>query len=116
MTFLLRLACLLLLLPASVAHAVLPIEQFKTDTGVSVLFVQADSIPMLDIEVRFNAGQRLDRFAGVGVAALTAALMDAGAGKKSEAELADAFARTGAQRASWAVDDSASVRLRTVLT
>lgn len=98
------------------AYAVLPIEHFKTNSGVGVWFVQADAIPMLDIEIRFNAGQRLDKFAGIGVSALTAALMDAGAGKRSEAELADAFARIGAQRASWAGDDSASVRLRTVLT
>jgi zinc protease len=100
----------------SPAYAVLPIEQFETDSGVGVWFVKADAIPMLDIEIRFNAGQRLDKFAGIGVSALTAALMDAGAGARSEAELADAFARIGAQRASWASDDSASVRLRTVLS
>ncbi|MGB7298049.1 MAG: pitrilysin family protein [Burkholderiaceae bacterium] len=98
------------------AHAVLPIERWTTNSGVDVLFMRADAIPMLDIEVRFDAGDRLDQFAGVGVASMTAAMLDAGAGPRSEAQVADAFARIGAQRSSWSGDDSASVRLRTLLT
>lgn len=98
------------------ARAVLPIEQWHTPGGVKVLFMRADAIPMLDIAVRFDAGGRLDEFAGTGVAAMTASMLDAGAGDRNEAQMADAFARIGAQRSAGAGDDSASVSLRTVLS
>lgn len=98
------------------AWAVLPIEQWQTTNGVKVLFMRADAIPMLDIAIRFDAGGRLDQYAGIGVASLTARLLDAGAATRNEVQLADAFALTGARRSAGAGDDSASVSLRTVLT
>ena len=99
---------------AGQAQAVLPIEQWQTSNGVNVLFVRAADIPMLDIEVRFDAGDRLDPRGKTGLAGLTAALLDAGAGERDETAIADAFAMLGSQRSAWSTDDSASVGLRTL--
>lgn len=111
---LLRLSVLSFSLVATSAYAVLPIQQWQTSQGVNVLFVQADGIPMLDLEVRFDAGDRLDSPDKVGLADFTASLLDAGAGDRDEAAIADAFALLGAQRASWSGTDTASIRLRTL--
>ena len=105
---------LMLLLLAGQAQAVLPIEQWRTSGGVKVLFVKADGIPMLDVRVRFDAGDRLDPPGQSGLAGLTAALLDAGAGDLDEEGIADAFALLGAQRSAGSGDDSASVGLRTL--
>lgn len=103
-----------LMMALAPAHAVLPIQQWQTAGGVNVLFVKADGIPMLDVEVRFDAGDRLDTAEKSGVADLTASLLDAGAGDLDEQGIADAFAMLGAQRSSWSAVDSASVRLRSL--
>lgn len=99
---------------ATLAHAVLPIEQWTTSHGVKVLFVQADGIPMLDIAVRFDAGDRLDPPEKIGLADMTASLLDAGAGDLDEAGIADAFALLGSRRSSWSGMDSATAELRTL--
>ncbi|MFK7967339.1 MAG: M16 family metallopeptidase [Burkholderiaceae bacterium] len=108
------LLTLCLALVSTSALAVLPIQQWQTSSGVNVLFVQADGIPMLDVEVRFDAGDRLDSADKSGLADLTASLLDAGAGDLDEQGIADAFAMLGAQRSSWSSMDSASVRLRSL--
>ena len=108
------LLTLCLALVSTSALAVLPIQQWQTSGGVNVLFVKADGIPMLDIEVRFDAGDRLDSTEKSGLADLTASLLDAGAGELDEQGIADAFAMLGAQRSSWSSMDSASVWLRSL--
>ncbi len=109
-----RLLVLMFACSASVAQAVLPIEQWTTSHGVKVLFVQADGIPMLDVAVRFDAGDRLDPPGQAGLADMTASLLDAGAGDLDEAGIADAFALLGSRRSTWSSMDSASVQLRTL--
>ncbi len=101
---------------ASVAQAALSIDQWHTSTGVKVLFVAADAIPMLDIEVSFDAGARLDPPAREGLASMTAALLDAGAGGRDEAAVADAFARIGARRSNGAGIDTAWAGLRSLVS
>jgi len=99
---------------SSWAAAVLPIEQWTTSRGARVYFVRADAIPMLDINVDFDAGSRRDPAGRAGVASLTAAMLGRGVEGLDEAQLADRFADLGAIRGGGANDDRASVSLRTL--
>jgi zinc protease len=99
------------------AYAVLPIQQWVTPQGVKVLFVNAPSIPMLDVQLDFDAGSRFDSKEKAGVAALTNAMMAkgiAGAKPMNETQIAEGFANVGAQRTSSASEDRASISLRTL--
>lgn len=98
------------------AQAVLPIDHWTTSKGTRVLFVRADAIPMLDIAIHFDAGGRHAPADRAGLASLTAALLDSGAGGLDEDEFADRFARTGAQRSAGASADGTTVSLRTLVS
>ena len=50
----------LALFGTTVAQAALPIEHWTAATGAQVYFVPSPSIPMLDINVDFDAGSRYD--------------------------------------------------------
>ena len=105
------------LLVAGVAQAALPIQHWTAASGARVYFVQADAIPMLDISVEFDAGSRFDPSAKVGLASLTNAMLargTTGEGALDEAEIAERFARIGAQRGGGAGNDRAGVTLRTL--
>jgi zinc protease len=99
---------------SSHAAAVLPIEHWTTSRGARVYFVRADTIPMLDINIDFDAGSRRDTAGKVGVASLTAAMLGRGVEGMDEAQLADRFADLGAIRGGGASDDRSSVSLRTL--
>jgi zinc protease len=112
------LALLLMVMLAGIrpAQAVLPIEQWTTRQGARVLFVRADAIPMLDVAVHFDAGGRHASPDRAGLASLTAALLDSGAGALDEDAFAERFARTGAQRSASAGADGTTVTLRTLVS
>jgi zinc protease len=99
---------------SSMAAAVLPIENWTTSKGARVLFVRADAIPMLDVNIDFDAGSRRNPPGKAGVAGLTAAMLARGVQGIDEAELADRFADLGAQRGGGADDDRTSLSLRTL--
>src|SRR5437868_877833 len=92
----------LAMMAAQMVQAAIPIEHWTASTGAQVFFVRSPSIPMLDVNLDFDAGTRYDLPGKAGLATLTAALLDKGAGPvddqpaRSEAEIADAFADTGA--------------------
>jgi zinc protease len=103
------------------AQAKLPIESFTTSTNTRVLFVPAPSIPMLDINIDFDAGGRFDSRAQAGLASLTASMLGKGFASGSqgqaamnEAQIGEAFAMLGSQRTNSAGNDRASVSLRTL--
>lgn len=100
---------------ATSAHAALPIEHWTTSNGARVLFVRADTIPMLDVRIDFDGGTRLDPPARSGLAALTAGMLARGIDEADETQIAERFARIGARRSARASDDRASVSLRTLI-
>jgi zinc protease len=108
------------MLATSLAQAALPIQHWTASSGARVYFVPSPSIPMLDINIDFDAGTRLDSAKRIGLASMAAGLLDKGVAAhaskpaRTEGELADAFADLGAEFASGASDDRASVRLRTL--
>lgn len=108
------LLALALLCWAPLASAVLPIEHWTTSRGARVYFVRADAIPMLDVNVDFDAGARHDPAGRSGLASMTAAMLARGVDGLDEAALAERFADLGASRGGGAGDDRASVSLRTL--
>jgi len=104
-----------LALVAAAAQAALPIEHWTTSNGARVYFVRADTIPMLDVRVDFDAGARLDPAGKTGLASLTAAMLDRGIEQADESQLAEQFARIGALHGAGAGDDRANVSLRTLV-
>lgn len=113
----------LTLVAAAPAQAALKIQSWTLDNGARVLFVENHSIPILDLNVQFDAGSRRDPEGKSGTAALTNAMLARGLHASdapqqepamTEAEISDRFADTGAQRGGGAGIDRADVSLRTL--
>lgn len=104
---------LALLLVAPIAQAKIDIQHWTTEKGLDVYFYPAPDLPMLDMRLVFRAGSAYDgdKF---GVAKMTAAMMDQGAGGYSVDEMADRFSAVGAQFGSSSMRDMAWVSLRSL--
>jgi zinc protease len=98
----------------SPASAVLPIEHWTTSTGARVYFVRAPAIPMLDISITFDAGDRHDPPGKAGLAALTLSMLAKGIPGADETRVAERFAEVGAVFGQSVSDDSATVSLRSL--
>ena len=111
-------AALALLLGSSAAHAALPVQSWTAKSGAKVLFVEARTIPMIDINIDFDAGARYDPPAKSGLSAMTHGLLGLGAtvdgANLTEQQIADRFADAGAQRGGSAGADRAGLSLRTL--
>ncbi|MDO9049746.1 MAG: pitrilysin family protein [Methylobacter sp.] len=94
-------------------QAAAKIEHWQTPQGSRVYYVHTEGLPMVDIQVAFDAGSARDgsRF---GLSALTSALLDTGAGRWNADEIAQRFESVGAQFGSSVSNDMASVSLRTL--
>ena len=103
----------LLLLPLGGAVASPEIQHWKTGNGAQVYFVAAPQLPMLDIRVVFDAGSARDGKLP-GLALMTNALLDAGAGDLDEEAIAERLEGLGAQLSSTALRDMAMVSLRSL--
>lgn len=113
----------LALVAAAPAQAALKIQSWTLSNGARVLFVENHSIPIVDLDVQFDAGSRRDPEGKSGTAALTNAMLARGLHASnaplqepamSEAQISDRFADTGAQRGGGAGADRADVSLRTL--
>ncbi len=89
------------------------IEHWQTSKGSRVYFVQADALPMADIQVVFDAGSARDG-KQFGLAALTSALLDTGAGTWNADQIAQRFENVGANFGASVSSDMASLTLRTL--
>ncbi|HTN65053.1 MAG TPA: pitrilysin family protein [Burkholderiaceae bacterium] len=133
---------LILILTASLAvgfslnaQAALQIQTWTLANGARVLFVENHSIPIVDLNVDFDAGARRDPAGKAGLAQLTNAMLARGlregrfsdSGKErgaqaemtlepalSEAQISDAFADTAAERGGGADAERANASLRSL--
>ena len=85
MRFLIGFLCMLL---ASVAFASPNFEHWTLDSGLRVYYVDIQDLPMLDINVTFDAGSARDGDKA-GVASLTMSMMDSGAAGMNADQLAE---------------------------
>jgi zinc protease len=103
-----RLLGLWLFVFSSVTVAAAKIDHWQTPQGTRVYYVRTEGLPMADIQVSFDAGGARDG-QQFGVAALTAALLDTGAGSWNADAIAQRFESVGAL-----FDVSASTEMTTV--
>ena len=103
-----------LLLVSTLAAAVPAIQNWRTANGIPVYFIPARELPMVDAQILFNAGSVRDGDRP-GLAQLTNALLEEGAGDWSADVIADRLDRVGARLSASSRRDSASVSLRSLV-
>ena len=113
-TLVFLVAAAVLWMAASVAEAALPIQHWTTSAGARVYFVASRSIPMLDINVDFDAGGRRVAADKAGLGGLTHTLVKAGSAGRSEEEISRRIADVGAQLGGSVDRDRAGFSLRTL--
>jgi zinc protease len=118
------------------AHAALQIQSWTQADGARVLFVENHSIPILDLNIDFDAGARRDPTPKAGLAELTNAMLARGVREApiaangseaaasaaqgtvepalNEAQISDAFADTAAQRSGGADTERGGAALRSL--
>ncbi len=99
---------------ACAAQAALPIQHWTTSSGARVYFVESRSIPMLDVNVDFDAGGRRVPADKAGLGGLTHALVKAGSAARSEEEISRRIADVGALLGGSVDRDRAGLSLRTL--
>jgi zinc protease len=102
----------LLFLPLTV-FAIPTIQHWETDNGAQVYYVPAPDLPMVDIEIVFDAGSARDGNKS-GLAALTNGLLNEGAGGYSANQIAEHFANLGAEISNSVDRDMATFSLRSL--
>src|SRR5688572_9566810 len=103
----------LLMMPLA-SYAVPKIEHWTLSNGVRVYFVEAREIPMLQVRLVFDAGAARDPKDKAGLALLTSAMMNEGAGSLTTDDIAAQFENLGAQFGTGVERDMATVSLRTL--
>lgn len=103
-----------LLLSSPLAAAVPAIQNWRTANGVPVYFIPARELPMVDVQILFNAGSIYDG-ERPGLAKLTSALLEEGAGDWTADMIADRFDQVGARFSASSRRDSAVISLRSLV-
>lgn len=99
--------------PIFSANAAVDIQHWTTEKGVRVYFVQAKQLPMVDVELKFDAGSARDG-KQFGVAYITSALLGTATSTLGENAINESFNNIGAQFGTDSGRDSASLYLRTL--
>lgn len=91
----------------------LNIQTWKASNGAKVLFVHAPQLPMVDIQITFDAGSARDD-GEEGLASFTNSMLDMGAGEWDTNALSRRFDSVGAKFSTSAARDMATVSLRSL--
>ncbi|WP_019673823.1 M16 family metallopeptidase [Psychrobacter lutiphocae] len=92
-------------------------QRFTTSNGVPVLFFQTNQLPIVDVDLRFNAGSARDesiRKGGFGLASLVASQLTKGTKQLDETQFATATEQLGIELTSSAYKDQFLIRLRSL--
>ncbi len=89
------------------------IEHWTTDNGARVYFVPAPGLPMVNIQITFDAGSARDGDKK-GVAHLTNSLLDEGAGELNADQIAEHFENLGAEIGNGSYRDMSIMTLRSL--
>jgi zinc protease len=110
-----RVACALAAsLAALPAAANVDIQHWVAANGTRVYFVESHVLPILDVQVDFDAGAARDPADKSGLASMTQSLLDSGAGGLDEETLAERLTDLGAQMSGVSDNDRAGLSLRTL--
>jgi zinc protease len=121
----LRSAGLVLLLLCAPAFAAIPIQTWTLPNGAKVFLVESPSIPMVDVQLDFDAGSRRDPADKAGLAGMTAHMAGMGIGPANPAgsgydaaldenQLSEAWTDLGASFGGGASADRMSFSLRSL--
>ena len=102
------------LLITQFAIAIPTIQHWQTSNGTKVYFVPAPNLPMVNIEIVFDAGSARDNDKP-GLAKLTNGLLNEGAAGYSADQIAEKFDNLGAEFANSVNRDMAKVTLRSLV-
>jgi len=105
---------LLLALFSFNAIAAPEIQTWQTNRGIKVYFVRTEQLPILDIQVVFDAGSVRDPADKRGLSLLVNSLLDQAAGGQDADQISAGFEGLGAEYSSQSGYDSASVSLRSL--
>jgi len=104
---------LTLLLISFSALSVPTIQHWRSDNGADVYFVPTKGLPIVDVQLVFNAGSAYDA-AQNGVAGLTSALLDEGAAGQTAQQIAEQFESVGAQLSTGVSRDFSTLTFRSL--
>jgi zinc protease len=102
------------------AAAALPIQKWQQPSGAQVWLVEAPGLPMVDVQVDFDAGDRRDPADKAGLASVTADMTENGIAARNgepaldENQLGEAWADLGASFGGGAGQDRMSFSLRSL--
>ncbi len=89
------------------------IEQWQTKNGAKVLFFSTPNLPIVDVRVIFDAGSARDHGKD-GLAVMTSRMLSAGAGNRSEEQIAETIDDLAISLGASALRDMALVSLRSL--
>jgi predicted Zn-dependent peptidase len=92
-----------------------PIERLQLSNGLPVLLLEKHEVPLVQIDVLVKVGSTLDPAGKSGLADMTAAMLDEGAGKRSALELAEEVDFLGARLSTLANFHHSTISLHTPL-
>lgn len=96
------------------ADTKLNIQRWQLDNGAKVLLVERHELPLVDIDVAFDAGIRRDDPKKIGVADFAGAQMDMGAGSLSEEDIRQQSSDLAVTVASYSGMERAGIRIRSL--
>jgi zinc protease len=102
------------------AFAAIPIENWTQPSGAQVFLVQSPAIPMVDVQIDFDAGSRRDPADKAGLASVTAMMLSKGVKSHGanaaldDNQLSEAWADLGASFSAGAGADRMSFSLRSL--
>jgi predicted Zn-dependent peptidase len=88
-----------------------PIQKRSLSNGIPVWIVETREVPLVQVNLLVLAGSDQDPAGKFGIASVTAAMLDEGAGSKSALEIADHIEFLGATLATTSSFDTSAVRL-----
>ncbi len=92
-----------------------PIQHLKLSNGLPVVFVEKSQVPLVDIILQINAGSGMDPANKTGLASVTLAMLDEGAGTRNALQIADEIDYLGAALATGSGYHTSSVTLHVPL-
>jgi predicted Zn-dependent peptidase len=87
-------------------------QRFELSNGLPVLLVRKTTVPLVQVLLLLRAGSVRDSANKLGLASLTAAMLDDGADGRSALEISDAFESLGARFSAGGGDEISTVSLR----
>jgi predicted Zn-dependent peptidase len=98
------------------ALKVAPIQRFTLSNGLKVVMIEKHEVPLVQVEVVVRTGSAMDPAGKSGLASMTAAMLEEGAGSRNALEFADAIDYLGASVSAFASQHTSGAVLHTPLS